>query len=429
MAATNSNREANAKPYRASHPLADWLPLRRPSLGLLTAGQWVSTVGNAFNGLALGWLVLSVTESRAALGMVSGVGDAVGLFMMVSGVWVDRWNRRRTMLGADLIRAAAAFALGGLALAARASLAGIVALVILARLAGTFFAPASFALLPELVEREELGAANGILATARTSAGLVGQMAGGALLGLFGPAALFLFNGASFTASSVSLAFIRPRSAAPPATPSTPPDQGAARLWRELKEGQHVIWQDPFLRRLVPIAMAVGFFSVAISVLDVAWVRQVLHAGPLVYGGFWVAAGVGGIVGSALANRLVQRLAVVPLNVAAMVAIGAAVAALALVPNALWDLLCMLAMGFALGVQSTSINTALLVMVPEETIGRSIGAIGALSNATGPVGAVTAGLAATVWPIARVLWLSGVLVAVTSLGLLGVHAAAPPPKT
>lgn len=144
--------------------------------------------------------------------------------------------------------------------------------------------------------------------------------------------------------------------------------------------------------------MAVGFFSVALSVLDVAWVRQVLHAGPLVYGGFWVAAGVGGIVGSALSNRLVQRLAVVPLNVAAMVAIGAAVVALALVPNAPWDLLCMLAMGFALGVQSTSINTALLLMVPEETIGRSIGAIGALANASGPVGAVAAGLAATVWP-------------------------------
>ncbi len=425
MAATNSNREANPKTYRASHPLADWLPVRRPSLGLLTAGQWVSTVGNAFNGLALGWLVLSVTESRAALGMVSGVGDAVGLFMMVSGVWADRWNRRRTMLGADLIRAAAAFALGGLALTARASLTGIVALVILARLAGTFFAPASFALLPELVEREELGGANGILATARTSAGLVGQMAGGVLLGLFGPAALFLFNGASFTASSVSLAFIRPRPAAPP---PTPPAQGAASLWRELKAGQHVIWQDPFLRRLVPIAMAVGFFSVAISVLDVAWVRQVLHAGPLVYGGFWVAAGVGGIVGSALSNRLVQRLAVVPLNVAAMVAIGAAVVALALVPNALWDLLCMLAMGFALGVQSTSINTALLLMVPEEAIGRSVGAIGALSNATGPVGAVLAGLAATVWPIARVLWLSGVLVALPSLALWGVHAPAPLPK-
>ncbi len=406
-------------------PLRAWLPFRRPSLGLLAAGQWVSTVGNALNGLALGWLVLSATDSRAALGFVSGAGDAVGLFTMVSGVWVDRWNRRRVMLGADLVRAAAALALGGLALAGQASLGAIVALVVLSRLAGTFFAPASFALLPELVDREELGAANGLLATARTSAGLVGQLAGGALLGLFGPAALFLLNGASFAASSASLAIIRPRPAAPAATPTSSPAGGATRLWRDLVEGQHAIWRDAFLRRLVPIAMAVGFFSVAISVLDVAWVRQVLHAGPIIYGGFWVAAGVGGLVGSAVSHRLVQRLAVVPLNVAALIAVGLTVAALALVPNAAFDLVCMLAMGLALGVQSTSINTALLLMVPEEAIGRSIGAIGALSNATGPVGAVAAGLAATVWPISRVLWLSGVLVALTSLGLLGVRAPAP----
>ena len=397
--------------------IRDWLPIRRRALGILAAGQWVSTVGNALNGLALGWLVLSVTDSRAALGLVSGLGDAAGLLMIVSGVWVDRWNRRRTMLAADVVRAAAALALGLLALAARASLAWIIGLVVVSRLAGTFFAPASFALLPEIVDREDLGAANGLLATARTSAGLLGQLLGGVLLGLLGPAALFLCNAGSFAASSASLAAIRPAGALTP----PPASGGLSGIWRDLVAGQHVIWRDPFLKRLVPIAMATGFFSVAISVLDVAWVRQILHAGPVVYGGFWVAAGLGGLAGSALSGRLVKRFAVIPLNVASLVAIGLAVAALALTPVALFDLGCMVAMGFALGVQSTSINTALLLLVPEAAIGRSIGAIGALANASGPVGAVAAGLAATAWPLGRVLWLSGVMVALTSLGLLGIR--------
>lgn len=418
MSSPSPQPHAGEAPRRS---VRDWLPLRRRDLGILAAGQWVSTVGNALNGLALGWLVLSVTDSRAALGLVSGLGDAVGLFMMVSGVWVDRWNRRRTMLAADLLRAAAALALGLLALAARASLLWIIGLVVVSRLAGTFFAPASFALLPEIVDREELGAANGLLATARTSAGLLGQLLGGVLLGLLGPAALFLCNAGSFAASSASLAAMRPAGAL---TPPEPPG-GLLGIWRDLVAGQHVIWRDPFLKRLVPIAMATGFFSVAISVLDVAWVRQILHAGPVVYGGFWVAAGLGGLAGSALSGRLVKRFAVIPLNVGSLVAVGLAVAALALTPVALFDLGCMLAMGFALGVQSTSINTALLMLVPEAAIGRSIGAIGALANASGPVGAVAAGLAATVWPLGRVLAVSGVMVALTSLGLLGIRPAAP----
>ena len=124
----------------------------RKSYAALLGGQWVSSVGNYAYTVALSWVTLSVTHSDAALGLVGAVGILANTFSVVSGVYVDRWDRRRTMIVTDVIRGLLSAALAVIAILHGLTLWVIVLLVLLARFSGTFFFPAAMALLPTLVE-------------------------------------------------------------------------------------------------------------------------------------------------------------------------------------------------------------------------------------------------------------------------------------
>lgn len=401
---------------------------RKPSIGILAAGQWVSSVGNGMNAIALSWVVLTLTNSRVDLGLVQGVGMLAGMFTLFSGVYVDRWNKRRTMMVADAIRMIVAVALFALAVSGHLTVPLLVILVAVAGLAGVCFSPALFAILPQVVDRGDLHAANSLQASSRESADLVAPALGGVLMGALGPASLFLINALSFAVSVFSLGMVRLR---PVPAPVPPPDREVdtnpwKAFWHEFIQGQRPLWGDPFLRRLVPMGMVTGLASVSITVMDVAWVKQVLHGTALDYGMFVFAGAVGAVVGSAMSARVLERMAVVRVAILCLVLWGAFMAALSLVP-VLWpDLVIMAGWGVVNGVLSATLTAVILDTVPEEVLGRAVGTLSALTNITSPVGAVVVGVVASLVPLHFVFLAAGLVVAATAVGFRGLRAQGVP---
>jgi len=394
-----------------------------PSVGILVAGQWVSSIGNGMNAIALSWVVLTVTNSRIDLGLVQGVGMLAGMFTLFSGVYVDRWNKRRTMMAADGIRMVVAAALFGLAITGHITVPWLIVLVAIAGLAGTCFSPALFALLPQVVDRADLHAANALQASSRESADLVAPALGGIVMGALGPASLFLINALSFGASITSLGVVRVRSGLTPPGDKKPTVNPWRDFWREFVAGQRPLWGDPFLRRLVPMGMVTGLASVSITVMDVAWVKQVLHGASVDYGVFVFAGAVGAVVGSALSARVLEKMAIARVAIWCLVLWGAFMAALSMVP-VLWpDLMIMAGWGVVNGVLSASLTAVILDTVPEEVLGRAVGTLSALTNITSPVGAVVAGIVATVLPLHLVFLAAGLVVAATAVGFRGLPRA------
>ncbi len=399
---------------------------RKPSIGILAAGQWVSSVGNGMNAIALSWVVLTLTNSRVDLGLVQGVGMLAGMFTLFSGVYVDRWNKRRTMMVADAIRMIVAVALFALAVSGHLTVPLLVILVAVAGLAGVCFSPALFAILPQVVDRGDLHAANSLQASSRESADLVAPALGGVLMGALGPASLFLINALSFAVSVFSLGMVRLRPA-----PAPPPDREVdtnpwKAFWHEFIQGQRPLWGDPFLRRLVPMGMVTGLASVSITVMDVAWVKQVLHGTALDYGMFVFAGAIGAVVGSAMSARVLERMAVVRVAIWCLVLWGAFMAALSLVP-VLWpDLVIMAGWGVINGVLSATLTAVILDTVPEEVLGRAVGTLSALTNITSPVGAVVVGVVASLVPLHLVFLAAGLVVAATAVGFRGLRAQGVP---
>jgi MFS family permease len=196
-------------------------PLRHRDFRILWAGMTVSLIGDGIFLVAVAWQSYVLWNAPAALSIV-GIAMTIPtiVFLLVGGVVSDRYDRRLVMASADALRAAA---IGGLAVLVFVDALQFWHLVCLVALygAGTaFFMPAFEAIVPDLVPRPDLPAANALDQFVRPIAlRLIGPVAGGALVAASAGLA-FAIDAASFAASLVAVLVIRApdRSHAEPVT-------------------------------------------------------------------------------------------------------------------------------------------------------------------------------------------------------------------
>ncbi len=402
---------------RANDPHSLWI---QPSFLVLLSGQWISQLGDVAFNLALYWYVLTATHRPVLLGAVGAIAGTGNLFSVISGVWVDRWNRRTTLITTDIIRGLLILTLLAWSLQGHDFVLGVVGLVVLlVNVGGSIFNPAMTAFTPQVVESSQLMEANGVLQSAAYIAQIAGYALGGVLIAILGVNSLFLIDGASFWVSSGSLILVRPRNQNKTTEPKAPSSAKLLGFWPELISGQKLIWRHPFLRRALPIAMIVNVTLMPLNVLDVLWVHRVLHLGALAYAGFGAALLVGMIGGSMLATRVFQHISVSWAIIVCLALSGGALILLSQVPLLAMTLSCLGAIGISFGVLNTGLATLIQKATPASLLGRVAGALMTASGIANPFGAAMAGLATIRWPLSSILGISGVLLAAASLLFIG----------
>ena len=190
-------------------------PLAVRSFRLLCAGQFTSTIGDFCYAVALPWLVLSAHGGAILLGAVLACyGVARTVLIPVGGVLADKVGPRTLMLAADTGRCVL---VAGLALLAARHTASLAALGPIAALIGAgegLFIPASFAIMPSLLDEERLAAGNALSIAAVQIGSLLGPALGGVLVAVTrASTAAFAIDAASFGVSALTLLLI-PRRAA-----------------------------------------------------------------------------------------------------------------------------------------------------------------------------------------------------------------------
>lgn len=204
-------------------------PLASRGLRLLAAGQFTSTVGDYCYAVALPWLVLSAHGGAILLGAVLACyGLPRTVLIPVGGLLTDRIGARTIMLVADAVRCGLVIVLVVLAARHVVSLALLGPVAALLGAGEGLFIPASFSITPSLLEPEHLAAGNAVNSAAVQAGSVAGPVLGGLLVAVAGSAPAFAVDAASFGVSALSLALIRPRPSATPATtPGSPagPDQ------------------------------------------------------------------------------------------------------------------------------------------------------------------------------------------------------------
>ncbi|MFF1510373.1 MFS transporter [Streptomyces sp. NPDC058326] len=289
----------------------------------LWLGQAVSSVGDAvFSTTLVLWVatVLAKDETWAPVA-VSGVLMASSAAVLVigplAGVFVDRWDKRGTMLLSEAVRGVLVALLTVVsflptdALPKGMWLALVYTTVLLLHAAGQFFSPARFAILADLVKGDaDRARAAGIAQATGETAWIIGPPLAAPLLFTAGLQWALLFNALSYAVSYVAIRSIgaRPATGDPTGPGSTRKPEGRQRagLRREFTDGLRFFARSRFLVALLLLAVIGQFGIGALSTLNVFFTTDNLHAEAHLYGYVGMAMGVGGITGALCAGRVVQ---------------------------------------------------------------------------------------------------------------------------
>ncbi len=273
--------------------------LRFGPFRLLFGAQAVSAFGDRLVPVALVFAVLELTGSVTDLGIVLACQTLPLLAsVLLGGVWADRLQRQRVMLGSDLVRALAQAVSATLLLTGSADVWELCVLQALYGFAAGFFWPASTAVVPQTVDAASLQQANALIGLSRNVAMVLGPAVAGVLVATIGPSWGLALDAATFIVSAACLV-------AMPAAAHTP----AARrsLAAELRDG----WRGFRARSWLWLTVAVftlylGLCYAPFQVLGPQIARLSL-GGPGAWAAISAALGVGSVVGGLLALRLRPR--------------------------------------------------------------------------------------------------------------------------
>ncbi len=359
--------------------------------------------------IATSWLVYRLTDSATLLGTVSFAGQIPMFFLgPIAGVWVDRWDRHRTLVVTQVLSMVQSFALAGLALAGIINIWEILGLSLMQGLINAFDMPARQAFVVQMVEnREDLSNAIALNSSMVNASRLVGPAVAGVVIAAYGEGYCFLVDGISFLAVIASLLLMKITVAQARAT-----QRNAFQEWHE---GWRYVANSVAIRSILLLLAVVSLVGFPYSVLMPIFASDILHGGPHTLGFLMAASGVGALVGAIL---LALRKSV--LGLGRYIAICAALFGAALMgfsmSRMLWlSLVLMAATGFGFMQQMASSNTVLQTIVDDEKRGRVMAFYSMAFLGMAPFGSLLAGgLAARIGAPATLFW-CGAIVVVASI--------------
>jgi MFS family permease len=375
---------------------------------LLWGSRAASEFGVSATTIAFPLLVLAITGSAATSGLVLGTIAAAQLLGgLPAGALVDRWNRKKVMLGCEAAQAIAAASLVAAVWWDVATAAQLVAVAAVFGFCAALFEPAEDASLPNIVPDEQLPKAVA-MNSARSNLGHLSGTAAGGFLFAIGRFVPFVADMIAHLVALLALAFVR----LPPRPART---EAGERLDREIVAGVAWVWRHRHIRVTALCAVVLNlFFSAFYLVIIVLAQSRGVPAGEI--GVMAAMLGVGGIVGALIAPYLQSKMTPY-LSIA-----GVFWALTALTPLAVFvhSGYLMGALFFAMALlpptANTTIMTEQLLLTPDGLRGRLSGVVGLLTGIAGALGPVLGGvLTEAVSGGTAVLVCAGGIAAVTAL--------------
>ncbi|SDJ44060.1 Predicted arabinose efflux permease, MFS family [Actinokineospora alba] len=369
----------------------------------LLGSSALSNLGDGIGKVAFPLLAASITRDPILIAGLSATAFLPWLlFATVSGALVDRVDRRRAMLIANLSRAVI---VGGLGLLVLADATTIWLLYVMALLLGaveTVADNAAQALVPAVVPRDQLESANGKL----QSVEIVGQTFLGGPLGSLTFAVFaampFLLNSAGFAIAAVLLIGINGR--------FRPVVTGPTQSLRvQLGEGVRWLRGNALMVRLAVFAATMALATELAQALLVLYALQDIHLSEATFGVFALVGGAGGIIGAFTAPRLTRALSRRTVLVGSIVCCGLAFTAMSVSKDPVTASLLFGGFAAAVVVVNVILGSLRHALVPDHLFGRVLGVWRTAVWGAIPVGALLGGLLATWLGTRAVFAISGVL--------------------
>lgn len=383
---------------------------RHRNYRLYFIGQAVSQTGTWIDKVAQAWLVLALTHSPVAVGILAACQfvpfSVLGLF---GGVIVDRLDNWRTVVWTQAVRMVIAATLAAIVLLGVVQVWMVYGLAAVTGIVLVLDAPSRQALTFRMVGRAELPNAVALNSSLFNAARIVGPGIGGVLIAAFGVGPAFAINAVSFIAVLVGLLLM---DSSKLVALQREPEQKPT-LVRGLREGLAYARRSPHVRLVLSMLVAISTIAMNFNVLLPVLARQTLESGPRVFGLIAACFGAGALVGGLLAAALARE----SWKMIVVGAAGLGIAELVLAPqhSLLPAAVLLFCAGACFTLYTANSNSLLQLRAPDHLRGRVIGFYYFAFNGLAPLGGILTGWLAATGGTKLAFGVAGAVTAVVAL--------------
>lgn len=373
-------------------------------------GQLISNFGDNFFYMGLMAIILYRMHLNAGyLGLLMVMMAIPTLiFGPIAGSYVDRWNRKHTMIVADILRGFIV-----LSLLLYAELWYIYASIFMLATVSRFFYPAEGAIIPDIVEKDVLMSANSFSQTTYILSSILGPGIGAAMVGILGINSVFIFDGLSFFISALSISLIRYSGEI-----KEKGEKGS--IWAETVEGMRYAKNNRVIRVLMIFIFVLLLFFGGMNSLYMVFVRDVLHMDLFYLGLMESLNGTGSLIASIFVGVLGGALSKKNMVLGASLTIGASMVILTLFPNIFIAFETMAFFGVSMVLFNTPITTLMQEAAPDSIRGRVFGSFGAIMQVAMLSSMAVETSAADIFGVKNVLFAIGIGVMLFTIAFFSV---------
>ena len=373
-------------------------------------GACTSSIGTWMQIVAQGWLIYRLSHSAFLLALDQFLGGIpIFLFSLIGGVVADRVERRKILLGSQWVQMASAGLLTILVATGHVHVWHILCLSFVSGFAQAFGGPAYQALIPTLVEREDMPNAIALNSIQFNVAVMVGPALAGQALARLGEKWCFGLNALSFLAPIVSLSIIRTRFL---------PVKTKESMFTMLKQGLHFARQQSSMEALILLAFCMTFLSMPVRTYFPVFVKDIFHRGPETYGNLLSLMGLGSICGSlaiATAGNMKKKGTVA---LGALIGLGSGISGFALSRSLPLSEVFLVLVGASMMAVFATVNSLVQLITTNEMRGRVMSVYNFAFRGGMPMGNLLSGWLVPMFSVAFVLSMNGFLLIVLALYFL-----------
>jgi predicted MFS family arabinose efflux permease len=368
---------------------------------LMWFGACTSSIGTWMQIVAQGWLIYRLSHSAFLLALDQFLGGIpIFMFSLIGGVIADRVERRKILLGSQYVQMASAGLLTILVATGYVHVWHILCLSFVSGFAQAFGGPAYQALIPTLVEKDDMPNAIALNSIQFNIAVMVGPALAGQALARLGEKWCFGLNALSFLAPIISLSMIRARFL---------PVKTAESMLTSLKQGIQFARKQNSMEALIILAFCMTALSMPMRTYFPVFVKDIFHRGPETYGNLLALMGLGSIVGSltiASAGNMQHKGRVA---LAALMCLGAGISGFALSRSLHLSEAILVVVGASMMAVFATVNSLVQLITTNEMRGRVMSVYNFAFRGGMPMGNLLSGWLVPVFTAPLVLSVNGFL--------------------
>ena len=380
---------------------------------LLWFGACTSSIGTWMQVVAQSWLVFSISKSAFMLGLDGFLGQIpIVLFSLIGGVIADRIDRRRVLLGSQYVQMSSAFLLTALIAFKLVKVPHILALSFVVGCAQAFGGPAYSALVPMLVEKEDLPNAIALNSIQFNLARVIGPVLGGLALTGLGAAWCFGLNGLSFVAVIISLLMLTVQFAPPKTNES---------ILTGVKQGIGFVRKQGAMVGLIALAFCMTALAIPTLTFLPVFAKDVFHRGPTAFTILLSCSGVGSVAGALIVAALGDVKNKGQIALLTLLLLGGAIAGFAVSKSIVLSGALLVLSGAAMMGVFSMVSSLVQLITPNEMRGRVMSVYNLAFRGGMPLGSLVTGWLVPIYSAPRVLAVNGLLLVAVGIYFLLVQ--------